>query len=333
MGVDISAGVRQLLGREAQQEGHHIRPLALPRGMEGVPLETQAWTRTITTAAGPRRQVRATNGAPASGATSRPRESRLARPQEAGGRILGTPRRKVTGIASLGSLVDTGPAQTLLEDSTRMDITGRNPRALAGGRQRMAGQRCGGAAGQAQVAVAHGCMVTSAEEEDEEAEDQETPTTEPVELLEKFDTVTQGAEESQIPIGMGTEDGDTGSEPTYVGAAAAASECGPTEEHVVHVVVDDSDDAGDPASDLGTSVAAPAAASDMDVRRKRQRDDDDLPDSAKRVRTRECQDGSEQPVRAPESDSPTLWVCGHSGSARSTVPAVETCAGASHWLT
>ena len=77
---------------------------------------------------------------------------------------MGTPRRKVTGTASLGSLVDTGPAQTLLEDTARMDITGRNPRALADGRQRMVGQGCGGTAGQTQVTLAHGCMVTSAED-------------------------------------------------------------------------------------------------------------------------------------------------------------------------
>ena len=105
-------------------------------------------------------------------------------------------------------------------------------------------------------------------DEEPEAEGEETPKTEPVELLEKFDTVAQGAGEPQIPIGMGAEDGDTGVEPSSDGPAAAASDSGPAEEHVVHVVVDDSDDAGDLASDPGTGAAAPAAANDMDVRRK-----------------------------------------------------------------
>ena len=124
-----------------------------------------------------------------------------------------------------------------------------------------------------------------------------------MELLEKFDTVAQAEGEPQVPIGMDAEDGDTGVEPTSDSPAAAAGDNGPAEEHVVHVVVDDSDDAGDPINDLETSAAAPAAANDMDVRRKRQRDEDDLPDSAKRVCTREREDGVDQPVREPESDT------------------------------
>ena len=114
-------------------------------------------------------------------------------------------------------------------------------------------------------------------DEEPEAEGEETPTTEPVELLEKFDTVAQAEGEPQIPIGMDAEDGDTGVEPTSDSPAAAAGGSGPAEEHVVHVVVDDSDDAGDPINDLEKSATAPAAANDMDVRRKRQRDEDDLP--------------------------------------------------------
>ena len=140
-------------------------------------------------------------------------------------------------------------------------------------------------------------------DEEPAAEDEETPTTKPVELLEKFDTVAQGAGEPQIPVGMGAEDGVTGVEPTSDGHADAASDSGLAEKHVVHVVVDDSDDAGDPASDLGTGAAAPAAANDTDVQRKRQRDDDDLPDSAKRVCKREREDGVGQPVWEPESDT------------------------------
>ena len=140
-------------------------------------------------------------------------------------------------------------------------------------------------------------------DEEPEAEGEETPTTEPVELLEKFDPVAQAEGKPQIPIGMDAEDGDTGVEPTSDSPAAAAGDSGPAEEHVVHVVVDDSDDAGDPINDLETSAAAPAAANDMDVRRKRQRDEDDLPDSAKRVCTRERGDGVDQPVREPESNT------------------------------
>ena len=164
VGVDISAGVRYLLGRKAQQESHHIRPLAFSRGMEGISLETQTWTRASTTAAGPRRKVGATNGAPASGTTSGPPKSCLARPQEAGGRVLGASRRKVARVASLGTLVVTGPAQTLLEDTATMVTTSKSPRAMAGGEQRMVGQRCGGATGPTQVTLARGCMVASAED-------------------------------------------------------------------------------------------------------------------------------------------------------------------------
>ena len=140
-------------------------------------------------------------------------------------------------------------------------------------------------------------------DEGPEAEDEETPTTEPVELLEKFDNVAQGAGEPQVADGMGAEVGNTEVETSYDDPAVAASDSGPAEKHVVHVVVDDSDDAGDPASDLGTDTAAPAAANDTDVRRKRQRDGDDLPDSAKRACRREREDGGEQPVREPESDT------------------------------
>ena len=58
----------------------------------------------------------------------------------------------------------TDPAQTLLEDTARMDTTGRSPRAMAGGEQRMVGQRCGGTTGPTEVTLARGCMVTSAED-------------------------------------------------------------------------------------------------------------------------------------------------------------------------
>ena len=140
-------------------------------------------------------------------------------------------------------------------------------------------------------------------DEGRDADDEETPTTEPMELLEKFDDVAQGAEEMKIADGMGTEVGNTEVEPVSDDPAAAASDSGPAEEHVVHVVVDDSDDAGDPTSDLGTVATTPAEANGTEGRRKRQRDGDDLPDSAKRACRREREGGGDPPVREPESDT------------------------------
>ena len=75
-----------------------------------------------------------------------------------------------------------------------------------------------------------------------------------MELLEKFDDVAQGAEGPKVADGMGAEVGSTEVEPAPDDPAAAASDGGPAEEHVVHVVVDDSDDAGDPAGDLGADA-------------------------------------------------------------------------------
>ena len=140
-------------------------------------------------------------------------------------------------------------------------------------------------------------------DEGPDAADEETPTTEPVELLEKFDDVAQGAEGPKITEGVGAEAENTEVEPAPDDPATAASDSRPAEEHVVHVVVDDSDDGGDPVSDLGTDAATPAATDDTPARRKRQRDGDDLPDSAKRACRREREGGGEPPMREPESDT------------------------------
>ena len=140
-------------------------------------------------------------------------------------------------------------------------------------------------------------------DEGPDAADEETPTTEPVELLEKFDDVAQGAEGPKVTDGVGAEAENTEVEPTPDDPAAAASDSRPAEEHVVHVVVDDSDDGGDPVSDLGADAATPTATDDTPARRKRQRDGDDLPDSAKRACRREHEGGGEPPVREPESDT------------------------------
>ena len=64
----------------------------------------------------------------------------------------------------MGPLVVTSPAQTLVEDTDRMVTTSRTLRAMAGGDQRMVGQRCGGATGPTQVSLARRCMVASAED-------------------------------------------------------------------------------------------------------------------------------------------------------------------------
>ena len=140
-------------------------------------------------------------------------------------------------------------------------------------------------------------------DEGPEAEDEETPTKEPVELLENFDDVAQGAEEPQVADAMGVEVGNTKVEPSPKDPAVAASDSGLAEKHVMHVVVEDSDDASDLASDLATDAAAPAAANNTDVRCKRQRDGDDVPDIAKRACRRDHEDGGEQLVREPESDT------------------------------
>ena len=140
-------------------------------------------------------------------------------------------------------------------------------------------------------------------DEGPDAADEDTPTTEPVELLEKFDDVAQGAEGPKITEGVGAEAENTEVEPAPDDPATATSDRRPAEEHVVHVVVDDSDDGGDPISDLGTDAATPAATDDTPARHKRQRDGDDLPDSAKRACRREREGGGEPPMREPESDT------------------------------
>ena len=76
---------------------------------------------------------------------------------------------------------------------------------------------------------------------------QTRPTTEPVELLEKFDDVAQGAEGPKVTDGVGAEAENAEVEPTPDDPAAAESDSRPAEEHVVHVVVNDSCTLREPA--------------------------------------------------------------------------------------